>query len=323
MTIFDNQFRAILLILLVVLLRSLFLYKLPKKILTGLWAVVLLRLFIPYTQSVAAGFSLPNLHTLLRPLLQDRGPAVDSAHSAATLTAFAVPWYLLAAWLAGGILLAAYFIVGHIRGKKIYRFACPVEREDIRQWLRDNRIHRKIRILQCDEVSSALTYGLVRPVILLPSAMDFGDEEHVRFVLTHEMAHIRHFDVVWKWLSAAVLCLYWYNPMVWVMVVLLNRDIELHCDEQVLKKLGITKKTKSEYALTLIALAEQKKGILPLAGHFSRSATEERVLSIMHSRYAPVLFTAIALLGIALIGALSFMTFVNEIAGIAFTLPLT
>ena len=49
-----------------------------------------------------------------------------------------------------------------------------------------------------------------------------------------------------KWLSAAVLCLYWYNPMVWVMVVLLNRDIELHCDEQVLKKLGITKKTKSE-----------------------------------------------------------------------------
>ena len=110
--------------------------------------------------------------------------------------------------------------------------------------------------------------------------------------------------------------------MIWVLYILMNRDIELHCDECVLKKYGIHKNTKSAYAMTLIALAEKKSRAVPLASHFSKNATEERILSILHGRYAPALFVGTALLGIAVLAFLSFVTFRIGAGPPAYTLPL-
>ena len=87
-------------------------------------------------------------------------------------------------------------------------------------------------------ISSPLTYGILHPVILLPKKLDRNDQAALKYVLTHEYVHIRRFDAITKILFAAVLCIHWFNPLVWVMYVLANRDIELSCDAWVIRMMG-------------------------------------------------------------------------------------
>ncbi|WP_040197151.1 M56 family metallopeptidase [Candidatus Soleaferrea massiliensis] len=326
MTLFSVQLRAALLILLIVALRSLFLYKLPKKVFLGLWTLALLRLFIPYTGSLSLGFSIPGIEQIWLALLPvsngtPGAQTIDTANASMVFITYSVPSFLLWIWLAGCLALAVWFIIGHLHGKRIFRFAYPAESEAVTHWMDENKIQRRVRILVCPELSSALTYGIFRPVILLPATMDLSDTERLPLILSHELEHIRHFDVLWKWTSALALCLFWYNPMVWAMHILLGRDLELHCDECVLKKLGITKKSKSEYAMALLSLAEEKSTSFSMFSHFGQSATEERILSVMHSRYAPAMFMGLALLGIVILALLSFLSF-SMADSVAFTLPI-
>lgn len=132
-----------------------------------------------------------------------------SAGGMATFTTYTVPWHLWCVWAAGCLALAAFFIVGHIRGRAVYRFAEPVVTENVLLWAEENKLKRRVRVMQCREVPSALTYGVCRPVILLPSGMEAEDRKQLHFILSHELEHIRHFDVLWRWLSTFVLCLYW------------------------------------------------------------------------------------------------------------------
>ena len=106
----------------------------------------------------------------------------------------------------------------------------PVEREFARQWLAAHPLRRKIAIRQSDRISSPLSFGVLRPVILLPKKTDWTDEEALRYVLEHEFVHIRRFDSVGKLLLIAAACVHWFNPLVWAMYVLANRDLELSCD---------------------------------------------------------------------------------------------
>ena len=77
------------------------------------------------------------------------------------------------------------------------------------------------------------------PVLLVPADMDWADEETAAFILSHEMSHIRRFDAFTKWLLAAALCIHWFNPLVWAMYILANRDLELACDEAVIRQYGM------------------------------------------------------------------------------------
>lgn len=97
--------------------------------------------------------------------------------------------------------------------------------------------------------------------------------------MTHELVHIRHFDAAAKLFLTAALCVHWYNPLVWAMYVLANRDIELACDEAVVRSFGGD--VKSAYARTLIGMEEKKTGLIPLCNNFSKNAIEERVTAIM------------------------------------------
>lgn len=322
MTFFSMQLRATILILIVVLIRWIFLYKLPKKVFLILWTFVIARLAIPYFFNISVKFSFPIIEKLWFTWLHfvDRTPNT-TVSDVATMRTYSIPIYLYYIWLIGSICLAVYFISGNIRGRRVYRFAYPIKEKAIMQWLKKNKIKRNIRILQCTDLSSALTYGFIHPVILLPSNINYAETERLNFVLSHELEHIKHFDILWKWIVTFTLCLFWYNPMLWVMYILFSRDIELHCDECVLKKYGINKKNKRKYAMALLDLVEEKKGMLPISSYFSKNATEERILSIMHNRYASALSIGIALLGITVLVLLSFASFVLESVS-AITIPL-
>jgi len=151
--------------------------------------------------------------------------------------------------------------------------------EFIKNWLDNHRLRRRICVRQSGRFSTPLTYGIFCPVILMPASVKWGDTKSLEYVLAHEYVHIRRFDSIFKLVLIMVLCIHWFNPLVWVMYLLSNRDIELSCDESVIRQFG--EKTRAEYALLLISMEEKRGVFAPLCSKFSRSAAEERIVSIM------------------------------------------
>ena len=107
-------------------------------------------------------------------------------------------------------------------------------------------------------ISSPLTFGVLRPVILVPKKTDWTDETALRYVLEHEFVHIQRFDVLSKLLLIAAVCVHRFNPLVWVMYVLANRDLELSCDETVLRRFGGD--VRAAYARVLIRMEAARSG---------------------------------------------------------------
>ena len=138
---------------------------------------------------------------------------------------------------------------------------------------------RPILVRQSDRISAPLTYGIFRPVILMPKKMDWKNEKQLQYVLSHEYVHICRYDTVTKLIATLALCIHWFNPFVWVMYILFNRDIELACDESVIRQFG--EKSKSAYSLMLINMEATKSGLLPFCNNFSKNAIEERITAVM------------------------------------------
>ena len=155
----------------------------------------------------------------------------------------------------------------------------PVENDFIKNWLNTHQQKRPISIRQSSRFSAPLTYGVFRPVILMPISTDWENTNGLQYVLAHEYVHIRRFDSITKLVLIAALCVHWFNPFVWVMYVLANRDIELSCDEAVVRLFGET--TKAAYARTLIGMEETRSSFAPLCNNFSKNAIEERITAIM------------------------------------------
>jgi len=188
---------------------------------------------------------------------------------------------------------ALYFIAGYIKCRREFKTSLPVENDFAALWPREYPWRRPVQIRQSDRIKTPLTYGIFRPVVLLSKTTDWTDETQLRYILTHEFVHIQRFDTLTKLLLASVLCLHWFNPLMWVMYVLANRDIELSCDETVVQAFGET--TKSAYAMTLIGLEERKNRLTPLCNNFSQNAIEERIVSIMKMKKTSLIGMILAL----------------------------
>ena len=273
------------LILAVTVLRALTINRLPKKTFLALWALALVRLLVP--------FSLPSRLSVYTLLAQR--PAATAVSGAATYpgafppsqpaavsqAAEAVsPWTVL--WLAGAALCALTFAVLYVRCCREFRMSLPVENDLARRWLENHPLRRPLDIRQSDRISSPLTFGILRPVILMPKKTDWTSEAALQYVLEHEFVHVQRFDALSKLLLAAAVCIHWFNPLVWAMYVLANRDLELSCDETVVRRFGSG--TRASYAKVLIRMEETKSGLMPLCNHFSKNAIEERITAIMNTK---------------------------------------
>lgn len=189
--------------------------------------------------------------------------------------------FLPALWATGVFLCAVFFLITYIRCRREFNTALPVAEEYAEEWLNKHPLKRKITIRQSDKISAPLTYGIFHPVILLPKKTDWQNTTQLDYVLYHEFTHIRRFDLLAKLVMIAALCLHWFNPFVWAMYVFFNRDLELSCDDCVVKHFN---QTKSDYAKTLIGMEERKNYGTPLCNHFSKNAIEERITAIMKSK---------------------------------------
>lgn len=293
-------------IMMIILVRTWTINRLPKKTFLALWGVTLFRLLIPISfPSPFSVYSLANqskvtrymentgTFNLLPMITADHNAGITSANHAAGIS----PAVII--WIAGLMTLIVYFTVSYVCSLNKFAASLPAENDFLSDWLKNHKIKRQIVVRQADRIESPLTYGLFRPVILMPKMTDWSDEKKLQYVLQHEYVHIRRFDVVIKMFLTAALCVHWFNPLVWIMYSMANRDIELSCDEAVIHYFGDT--TKSDYALTLIGMEESRSSAVPFYNNFSKNAIEERIKAIMKIKKPTMITIGAALALVALI----------------------
>lgn len=282
----------------------------PRIFSYGLWAAVLFRLLCPVSFSLP--FSLlgilqnePAKAGRMEYIAEDIGyqekpgvtlpvpglaEAVNERLPLAAPAASANPMQIYLAigaylWLLGVLSIGVYSVISFLR---------------LRRRLKD-AVYEKENIYRIKGKDSPFVYGIFRPRIYLPEKMT---EEEEQYILLHEQIHIKRGDAVWRLLSYLALWLHWFNPFVWAAFALSGRDMEMSCDEAVIRRLG--SRVKKEYSASLLNAASGRqivKGI-PLA--FGESDTGSRIRNVLRYR-KPVFLLAIAAAILSVILAVLFL----------------
>lgn len=317
MNLLKMSFSGGILILVIIMIRAAAKNRLPKRLFLILWTVALLRLLIPFSvPAVFSAYSLIGQNNLTRENLAKTEEALgipgvltgDSGADKSYTGAYENDWYgdalsqsetmsnseeplypeilshstvppWLIIYLTGLFSGVAFLAVSYRKSLQKFRMSLPVDEGFGIAWLKEHPLKRKVSIRQSDMIAAPLTYGLLHPVILMPGTTEWENKEQIKYILMHEYVHIRRFDPAVKLIAAITLCVHWFNPVVWVMYVLFNRDIELSCDESVVRAFG--ESSKALYANTLIYMEEKKSGLVPFYSSFSKNAIEERITAIM------------------------------------------
>ena len=292
-------------LVLVVLALRLVLKRAPKWVNVLLWGMVALRLMVPF--SIESALSLiPSAETLSPEVVRfDPAPTItsgvefiDNAVNPSLSESFAAAplasvnplyvWTYLAGWvwLIGLTAMLAYALVSYLRLRRRVSASIP---------LREN-------IYVCDEVPSPFILGIVHPRIYLPSALD---EAQRGSVLSHERAHLARRDHWWKPLGFALLAVYWFNPLLWLAYTLLCRDIELACDERVLR--GMDAGQVKDYSSALLACSVPRRMIAACPLAFGEVGVGVRVKNAL--RYKKPAFWAVAAsVAVCVVVAVCFLT---------------
>lgn len=277
--------------------------RVPRWITCALWALVGLRLVLPF--SLESIFSIiPSSQTIPSTIEYDAVPQINSGvssldgavnsilseHFAATPQYSANPVQMLLGvaqylWYFGMGIMVLYLVISYVLLRVRVRTATR---------LRDN-------IMQSERVTSPFVMGIIRPRIYLPYSMDMQDMAHV---IAHEQAHIARGDHVVKPLSFLLLTLHWFNPLVWAAYILLCRDIETACDQRVIKYLDI--ETRKNYSRALVhGSTRPTAAACPLA--FGEVGVKARVKSVLSYR-KPALWMSIAAVFVCVAVAVCFLT---------------
>ena len=267
-------------LILAVLILRLVLKKAPKWVNVLLWGIVAVRLICPLSFESALSL-IPSSETIpldiemaAKPTIDSGVPAINSVVNP-VLSSFAPPQHVLTSanplqiwipilniiWLIGVGALLLYTAVSY------WRLCRKV----------DTAVRYKGNIFQSENVSSPFVLGIIKPRIYLPFNMNGQDLEHV---VAHEQAHIRRKDHWWKPLGFLLLTIHWFNPLMWLAYVLLCRDIELACDEKVIKELG--NEQRADYMQALVACSVNRRMIAACPLAFGEVGVKERVKSVMN-----------------------------------------
>ena len=291
MSLLQMSFLGTVIILLIVVLRAVLINRLPKKTFLILWWIALIRLLVPFSiKSVTSIYSLlQSIYSDINPVrtaqtttflpIHGNMPEIANGLSEAMVQRTESISILSVIWLAGLLLCFGFFAVSYIKCYREFRFSLPVENDILEAWKEKHPLKRSLSIRQTETIAAPLSYGVIRPVILMPKNTEWKNIYQLRYVLEHEYVHTRQLDMLTKLIMIAAVCIHWFNPLVWVMYILFNRVLELSCDETVVRRFGMD--IKSVYATALISMEEKKSGLTPLCNSFSKNAIEERIRAIM------------------------------------------
>ena len=302
MSLLQMSFAGAVMILAIIVIRALAINLLPKKTFLALWGIAVMRLLLPFSlPSAFSVYSLIDDHIPMTapakvPQAFEVLPAETNgqmftmpsgiSNTASSISAWAIIWGV------GMLVCALVFAIAYWKCRQEFQTSLPVDNGFIRGWLSSHRLKRTISVRQSSRFSAPLTYGVFCPVILMPTSTEGENTKSLQYVLAHEYVHIRRFDSITKLVLITALCVHWFNPLVWAMYVLANRDIELSCDEAVVRLFG--ENTKAAYARSLISMEETRSGLTPLCNNFNKNAIEERITAIMKIKKTSIFSLALA-----------------------------
>lgn len=277
----------------------------PKWMNVLLWGIVALRLVLPF--SIESALSLIPSAETVSPAAVQFAPAptitsgvsvIDNAvnpslseHFAAVPTASVNPLYVWTeiagwVWLIGLGAMLLYALVSYLRLRRRVSVSLPIQDH----------------IYLCDAISSPFILGVVKPHIYLPSGLDEVQRQNV---LAHEQAHLARRDHWWKPLGFALLAVYWFNPVLWLAYTLLCRDIELACDERVIRTMD--ESAVKTYSTVLLACSMPRKAVITCPLAFGEVGVKERVRNALHYK-KPAFWVVAASVAVCVVVAVCFLT---------------
>ena len=277
----------------------------PKWMNVLLWGIVALRLTLPF--SIESALSLIPSAETVSPAAVQFAPAptitsgvsvIDNAvnpslseHFAAVPTASVNPLYVWTeiagwVWLIGLGAMLLYALVSYLRLRRRVSVSLPVQDH----------------IYLCDAISSPFILGVVKPHIYLPSGLDEVQRQNV---LAHEQAHLARRDHWWKPLGFVLLAVYWFNPVLWLAYTLLCRDIELACDERVIRTMD--ESAVKTYSTVLLACSMPRKAVITCPLAFGEVGVKERVRNALHYK-KPAFWVIAASVTVCIVVAVCFLT---------------
>lgn len=256
-------------VLCIVAARKMFLYRLPGSTWLFLWKILILRLLFPFTFELQ--FTNIDMDRNIANFLQLQEKIELSSEKVLLLSVDQVMHII---WLIGVVIVAGLFVGSHLMQRRLYCMALPVKGVYFEKWKEVHSLKRKVDIKESDRIARPLTYGVIRPIILLPAHRNI-EEDRLTFVLELEFIHIKQMDVLLKWILVLVCSVYWYNPLIWVMYFGVNRDMELACDERLLRHQG--QEYRKKYLQVLVNWEEKKAESGILCSSFCKYPMEERI----------------------------------------------
>ena len=286
-------------LVLAVLILRFVLKKAPKWINVLLWGIVAIRLICPFFFESTLSL-IPSAETIPLNIGMDTTPTINSGISAinnavnpiisqsntpmagasVNLLQITIGIYEYI-WIFGMIALALYTVISYWRLRRKV----------------DTAVRYKDNIFQSENVSFPFVLGIIKPRIYLPFKMN---GQYLEYVVAHEQAHIHRKDHWWKPLGFLLLMIHWFNPLMWLAYVLLCRDIELACDEKVIKELG--NEQRGDYTQALVACSVNRRMIVACPLAFGEVSVKERVKSVMNYKkpaFWVIIISVIVCVGVA------------------------
>lgn len=286
-------------IVLAVLIFRFVLKKAPKWINVLLWGIVAIRLICPFSFESTLSL-IPSAETIPLNIGMDTTPTINSgisainnavnpiiSHSNTPMAGASVNLLQITIgiyeyiWIFGMIALALYTAISYWRLRRKV----------------DTAVRYKDNIFQSENVSFPFVLGIIKPRIYLPFKMN---GQYLEYVVAHEQAHICRKDHWWKPLGFLLLMIHWFNPLMWLAYVLLCRDIELACDEKVIKELG--NEQRGDYTQALVACSVNRRMIAACPLAFGEVSVKERVKSVMNYKkpaFWVIIISVIVCVGVA------------------------
>lgn len=291
-------------IVLAVVLLRLLLRKAPKWIACLLWALVGVRLTLPF--SIESMLSLiPSKETIPAEIITSSSPTIHSGieyfnHAVnpvisdvlapdpvkGTAPVVTIVGVATLVWLIGILAMLVYSAVSYVKVRRKVRVSIETEKG----------------ICICDSINTPFILGLVSPKIYLPSALS---SEDAQYVLAHEKAHLQRRDHLIKPFGFLLLSIYWFNPLLWLGYILLCRDIELACDEKVMKDSSIER--KKSYSTALLNCSTQRRMISACPLAFGEVGVKQRIKNILNYK-KPAFWIIIVALIISLVASVCLLT---------------
>ena len=173
-----------------------------------------------------------------------------------------------------------YFLRIYYAQYRELRKSVPVHNEIAERVIRSVSLRRKVSLFACESFSSPVTHGILHPKIVIPMECSGISRVDMRNMMMHELIHIKRFDVAKKYLAAFVLCLYWYNPFIWLMYHFYQEDQEMACDESVLE--SMSQEEAKGYIYTMIKMSVESKAHLTFTGFWEKGLGKKRILSAIN-----------------------------------------